>query len=205
MSRAIEVLGRGLGGVRADAEWVWKLRGLPWPVVWFHWRARRLARRTGDAFSLASATRPAKLKAVVELSKGARDVVELGTGTGWTAITLALVEADRHVVSYDIVARGARRYAELVGPRVRARVEFLVSRGADVSRSDASVDFLYIDSAHGRAETIEEIVAWRPRLRHGALMVLDDYGHPEFPGVRDAVEELGVDGAARGDLFVTRS
>ena len=43
---------------------------------------------------------------------------------------------------------------------------------------------LYVDTAHERADTIRELEAWRPVLRDGARVVLDDYTHPEFPGVR---------------------
>lgn len=44
--------------------------------------------------------------------------------------------------------------------------------------------------------------AWRPALTPGALVVFDDHTHPDFPGVREAVEELGLGGAQHGTLFV---
>ncbi|MBV9193140.1 MAG: class I SAM-dependent methyltransferase [Solirubrobacterales bacterium] len=51
-------------------------------------------------------------------------------------------------------------------------------------RRATPVDLLYVDTAHERADTIRELEAWRPVLRDGARVVLDDYTHPEFPGVR---------------------
>ena len=35
-------------------------------------------------------------------------------------------------------------------------------------------------------------------------MVFDDYGNTDYPGVRDAVRELGLAGEERGSLFVYR-
>ena len=39
-------------------------------------------------------------------------------------------------------------------------------------------------------------------LAPGAAIVFDDYGHPDYPGVREAVQELGLDGRLVGTLFV---
>ena len=58
------------------------------------------------------------------------------------------------------------------------------------------------DSAHGHRETVEELHAWQPALAPGALVILDDFTHPDFPGVREAVEELGLSGRQQGTLFV---
>ena len=53
-----------------------------------------------------------------------------------------------------------------------------------------------------RQETVEELRAWRPALAPDALVILDDFSHPEFPGVRDAVQERNLTGQQRGTLFV---
>jgi cephalosporin hydroxylase len=63
---------------------------------------------------------------------------------------------------------------------------------------------LYIDSSHEREQTIAEVRAWQPHLRLGALVLFDDYTHPDYPGVSEAVEELGLEGERRGTLFVHR-
>ena len=49
---------------------------------------------------------------------------------------------------------------------------------------------------------LDEIAAWRPRLAHGALIVFDDYGHPLFPGVAEAIADLGLAGRAEAGRFV---
>lgn len=67
---------------------------------------------------------------------------------------------------------------------------------------EGAVDLLFIDSSHTREATLQEWHAWRPRLAPGALVVFDDHGHPEFPGVAEAVRELGLDGHVEAGMFV---
>jgi hypothetical protein len=62
---------------------------LPASVARFLWRANRCARRIGDDFSMASAVRPAELADLLSIARGHATVVELGTGTAWSAIALA--------------------------------------------------------------------------------------------------------------------
>jgi cephalosporin hydroxylase len=89
----------------------------------------------------------------------------------------------------------------LVDPEVRARIEYVAAPGAFSPRP---VELLYIDSTHDRADALREFEAWRPMLRGGAMVVFDDYAHPEFPGVREAVGQLGLDGWEQDGLFVHR-
>ena len=184
---------------------MWGLRGLQPRVLWFHWRARRLAWRTNDLFSVISVTRPADMQVLLELAKGCRWVVELGTATAWTAITLALDDSRRRLVTYDVFERDeAKRYLELVGLNVKEQIELVVAPGSTGPRNQQPIDLLYIDSSHMREQTIAEILAWRPHLRPGALVLFDDYAHPDYPGVREAIDELGLEGERRGELFVHR-
>jgi predicted O-methyltransferase YrrM len=194
-----------LGRLRRDLSWMWGLRGLRPRVLSFNWRARRHAWHTDDQFSVASATRPADMRVLLKLTRGRSRVVELGTATAWTAITLALDDRRRRIVTYDAIEREeAQRYLDLVGPDVRERIEFVVAPGCTGPRGQQPVDLLYIDSSHTREHTIAEVQAWRPYLRPGAPILFDDYTHPDYPGVREAVEELGLKGEVRGKLFIHR-
>ncbi len=187
-----------------EARWLAGALVLPPRVAIFQLRARRLAHRTGDRFSLTSVTRPADLRVLLALARGRTQTAELGTATGWTAISLALADPRRRVVSYDVVARSEpQRYLTLVDSSVRERIELVTGRGSDGPvHHGGPFDLLYIDSSHEREQTVAEVLAWRPALRAGATIVFDDYPHPDFPGVRQAVAELGLEGEARGTLFV---
>ena len=188
-----------------DARFAAGAAVLPPRVAWFQLRARRLARRSGDVFSLTSTTRPPDLRTLLVVARGRRRVVELGTATGWTAISLALADPRRSVLSCDVIERAEpTRYLGLVGQDVRARIELAIRSGSDGPPDSAPVDLLYIDSSHDRRQTIDEVRAWRPALPPGSVIVFDDYTHPEFSGVREAVAELGLAGRRRGTLFVHR-
>lgn len=194
-----------LAKLRQDFHWMWGLLGLRPRVLWFHWRARHQAWRTNDVFSMVSATRPADMRVLVKMTKGCTRVVEIGTATAWTAITLALDDRRRRVVTYDVIEREeARHYLDLVKPDVRERIELVVAPGCTGPRDHQPVDLLYIDSSHAREDTIAEVRAWQPYLRPGAPILFDDYTHPDYPGVREAVEELGLRGELLGTLFVHR-
>ncbi len=131
--------------------------------------------------------------------------MELGTATGWTAISLALAQAGRRVISYDVVARPEpERYLGLVDAPVRERVEFVTAPGSQGPTEPTPVDLLYIDSSHDREQTVAEVRAWQEVLHAGAYVVFDDYRHPDFPGVAEAISELGLRGEERGALFVHR-
>jgi predicted O-methyltransferase YrrM len=192
-----------LGRLRRDLDWMLGLRGLRPRVLWFHWRARRQAWRTNDLFSLVSATRPADMRVLLTMTRGRSRVVELGTATAWTAITLALDDPRRLVITYDVIEREeAKRYLDLIAPDVRERIELVVAPGCTGPRDEQPVDLLYIDSSHTREHTIAEVQAWQPYLRPGAPVLFDDYDHPDYPGVREAVDELGLKGELCGKLFV---
>jgi predicted O-methyltransferase YrrM len=187
----------------AELRFVSRLRALPPRVAWFHWRAHRLALRSADHFSLVSPTRPADLATLLKCAQGQRRVVELGTGTGWTALALALTDPLRKVVTYDPIYRPEREsYLKLVASEVSSRIQFVTTEGSSGSADEATIDLLYIDSVHERQATIDEFRAWQPVLRDGALVVFDDYDHPDFPGVREATQALGLAGTQRGTLFI---
>jgi predicted O-methyltransferase YrrM len=189
--------------LKADQQFLAQLRHLPWRVAWFLWRARRLAQRTGDEFSLVSYTRIDKLAEILRLAQHRRRVVELGTASGWTALALLVADAERAVISYDVVDRPERlRYLELVPASVRDRLTFIHAAGEAGPHEQRPVDLLYIDSSHERAPTVREFQAWRPVMAPRGVVVFDDYDHPDYPGIREAVESLGLTGEVHGTQFV---
>lgn len=196
----------GLGRVqklRRDFRFMLMLRVLPVKVALFQWRAWQLASKLGDEFGPVSATRPRKLAALLRLAENRRYVVELGTAMGWTAISLVLADPDREVVTHDPFERhGLSLYLNLVSPQVRNRLTLVLASGDQGPRIDRPVDLLYIDATHERMDTIREFETWRPVLRDGALVVFDDYVHPEFPGVREAVKQLRLNGEEQDGLFL---
>jgi hypothetical protein len=186
-----------------DLAFARQLHVLPPRIAVLQLRARMRARRTGDVFSLASATRPGDLAHLLELAAGRRFVVELGTGSAWTTVMLAAADPARTVLSFDPFEHAEReRYLGLAGSAAEARIELVARPGAEGPRDSRQVEMLYIDSSHLLDETYDELTAWWPALAPNALVVLDDYGHAHFPGVAQAVARFGLTGEQRGTLFV---
>jgi predicted O-methyltransferase YrrM len=182
------------------------LRALPPRVAGFYLRAWLTALRSGDRFTLDSATRPADVARLLELARGHTATVELGTGTAWTTIALALADPARRVVSYDPEVRSQReRYLRLIPAQARARIELRTGSAEEVAPAAGSVGFLFVDCSHDRATTAAAFTAWRPALAPGGVAVFHDYDHPRYPGVREAVEELGLRGTSSAGVFVWRA
>ena len=169
-------------------------------------RARRAAAREGDEFALGAATPPRSLAELIRLARGRTNVVELGTGAAWTAIALAIAEPGRRVITYDPLEEGRRElYLELAGPDAGARVELRKLPGEHGPEpGDPAPDFLFIDAAHDRESTVAAFRAWQESLAPGAVVAFHDYGYATWPGVAEAVEELGLGGEQVLDMFVWR-
>jgi predicted O-methyltransferase YrrM len=179
---------------------------LPPRVAWFYVRARRTAARRRDGFSLSGALPPQSMRPLLAAAApGTRHVVEIGTGTAWAAIGLALADPERGVVSYDPVARPEREvYLELAGA-VRDRIELREQPGEAGPRpGDPSPGLVFVDGSHERERTIRTFEVWRDALVPGGAIAFHDYGNAAYPGVTAAIEELGLEGEVVGDLFVWR-
>ena len=189
---------------RSLARLLLATRALPARAALFQARAMLRAARLGDEWALISSTRPADVAELLRLAKGRRRVVELGTATGWTAGALLLGDPERRLTSFDPVEREHRAsYLSLLPSSARERLELVRAPGAE-ARGEG-VELLFVDSSHDRDATVEEVLAWRPRMAPGGLVVLHDYGNPAYPGVAEAVEELELDGAPRAGMYVARS
>ena len=81
---------------------------LPPPVAWFYVRALGAAYRHGDRWSLDVVTRPRELAAILDVARGRTAAVEIGTGTAWTTIALALADPRRRGLSLDPFVRPHR-------------------------------------------------------------------------------------------------
>lgn len=56
------------------------------------------------------------------------------------------------------------------------------------------IGLLFVDGDHTREGARRDIEAWAPHLAPGAVIAIDDYGHVDWPGVGQAVDELVDEG-----------
>jgi predicted O-methyltransferase YrrM len=148
-----------------------------------------------------SSTRPPDVAELLRLARGRREVVELGTATGWTAGAFLLADRARRLTSFDPVVREHRgAYLALLPRSARERLRLVQAPGEQAQGE--GVELLFVDSSHDRDATVAEVRAWRPRLAPGALVVLHDYGNPAYPGVEEAVRELALGGRAHAGCWL---
>lgn len=67
------------------------------------------------------------------------------------------------------------------------------------------VGLLFVDGDHTAEGARRDIEVWAPHLAPGATVAVDDYGHPDWPGVKEAVDALVDEGVlAPIELFHDR-
>jgi predicted O-methyltransferase YrrM len=186
----------------AFRQFAWLFR-LPPVVAVFYVRAVAIAVRAGDRRSMGGSTRPRELAALLRIAKGRRAAVEIGTGTAWTSIALVLSDRGRHVATYDPLDYDERhRYLRLLGESGRRRLDLVAHSGDHPREDEGSPDLVFIDSSHERDETTRTFEVWAARLAPGGTIAFHDYGDPAWPGVKQAIEDLGLHGESHGYLFV---
>lgn len=51
-------------------------------------------------------------------------------------------------------------------------------------------DLIYIDASHKKEDVIDDIRHYLPLLKPGGVIFGDDYGNPDFPGVKEAADQF---------------
>ncbi len=87
---------------------------------------------------------------------------------------------DEAMLSAASVTRFAASRRHLVPCRSHEAAAFLPDQ----------LDFVFIDGDHSYSGAASDIAAWWPRLSAHGLMCGHDYGNPNFPGVKRAVDEF---------------
>jgi hypothetical protein len=60
--------------------------------------------------------------------------------------------------------------------------------------SDKKVGLLFVDGDHSKEGARRDIEAWAPHLAEDARIAVDDFEHPDWPGVKEALDELVAEG-----------
>lgn len=178
---------------------------LPRPVAGFWLRAMRRAQAEHDTWSIDVACRPAELRVLLDTLAPARRVAEIGTAAAWTTCCLALAQPGREVHSWDVEEHPEReRYLALLAPADRARVHLHARPGGLGPADPPPVDAVFIDSSHEYDETVATFRTWEPAVAPGGIVAFHDWRDDAYPGVTQAVSDLGLEGEGRGHLYVWR-
>src|SRR6478735_787624 len=100
----------------------------------------------------------------------------------------------RQWARYNVKALGYGKRVTLVHNfAVRAAREW-VTRPDLIGLGNRPVGLLFVDDDHSYEGARNAILAWAPHLAPGATIAVDDYGHPDWPGVAQAVDALVDEG-----------
>jgi len=155
----------------------------------------------------------ARFMEVLLKAAGARDVVEVGTLAGYSAICLArALGAEGRVVTMEVSAKHAAFATDWIGRSdVAGRIEVQQGRGADLlpKLADESVDAVFLDADKpSYGAYLEEA---RRILRRGGLLLVDNafaFGHlfdgdcedPSVLALREFNDALAADADFDGVL-----
>jgi len=144
-------------------------------------------------------------------------IVEIGVFKGRTALLMAAgaaAGAGAHLWAIDawdlpgnvydppfIEARTRKTAVQNIRSSAYAdRITVIHSFSLDVASKWTSVTpvgLLFVDGDHTKEGAKRDILAWLPHLTENAAIAIDDYGHPDWPGVKEAVDELDAEGVLR--------
>lgn len=118
----------------------------------------------------------AKLVSLLAVSKNAKSIVEVGSGSGYSTLWLAYAAASAggKVVTCEIDPAKAQEAQAIVEKAGMANyVDILTGDAREVLRhQDEPVDFLFIDGDYGQYETYFDVVY--KRMGVGSTVVADD-------------------------------
>lgn len=137
-----------------------------------------------------------EISKLVELAAG-RDVLEVGAFRGLSAWAMAFTA--KSVTSIDTFranSAGQQQMAELttLDDYMAATARYknthvVVSSSQNADLGSENFDMIFLDAMHDYDNVRADIKRWYPHLRPGGVMAFHDYGHHDFPGVKQAVDE----------------
>lgn len=138
-------------------------------------------------------------------------VVDLGAGSGTTALAVFAERAERVKVSTIDIDSEALRWAAVAVENIGRLEDWEGFQGEADKGPEADwprVDLLLLDADHSYQAVKRDLVAWLPSVKRGGLVWVHDYGDPaDFglrskatPGVKRAVDEF----VRKGDFKETK-
>jgi predicted O-methyltransferase YrrM len=142
-----------------------------------------------------------------------QEIVELGVYHGRTALQLAWGARQgngAHVTAIDLwdapgntygppftdasARRWAHHHVQSMGYSRDITLVQGFSHEVAAGWDGPLVGLLFVDADHTREGARRDIEAWAPYLAEGARIAVDDYEHPDWPGVKEALDELVAEG-----------
>lgn len=161
---------------------------------------------------------PAELTWLAERAQACKTIIEVGAYQGRTTRVLGdHIQAGGLVYTVDpwagYVNNDSTQSSWILTPQVPtweavfeawcANVKDLLDNGtvqcvratsmAALATLPSLADLAFLDGDHREAELAKEIYSYGHRVREGGILAGHDYGHRDWPGVKDAVDRLLLD------------
>jgi len=126
-------------------------------------------------------------------------IIEFGTGHGRSAATIGLSCPQGTVYTFDpgipYINEGQNEEEYEADTRkmisMSGATNVIFERISNLDKEwTTPIDAINIDSDHSYEQTKDEINKWIPLLKKGGHAFFHDYGHPNAPGVKQAIDEL---------------
>jgi len=119
--------------------------------------------------------------------------VEVGCFSGVSSQVIALHCGELHCVdpwSWSAVAQAEQMFDSMLANYPNIAKVKMTSVEASKQYDDGSLDFVYIDADHSYASVVEDINAWKPKVKPGGYIAGHDSYMPEvLQAVRDCLGE----------------
>ena len=129
--------------------------------------------------------------------------VELGTGYGWHAEqillrcpTASVITVDAYDLAVDdMIQKWNKGRYEQIYQETLQRLKPFGDRATQlrmttmdaIEHAPASFEWIYVDASHDYESCLADLETWAPRATR--LLMGHDYGQPDHPGVKQAVDE----------------
>lgn len=151
-----------------------------------------------------------ELERLVTLSAG-KDVLEVGSFKGLSAWGMSI--AARWVDCVDTFCANDAGQVQMEKTTTLPAFQDAIEKRRNVmwfqktseqaeKDLNGSWDFIFLDAMHTYEDVAKDIERWWPRVKPGGCMAFHDYGHHNFPGVKQAVDEK-FGPPAEGDVTIT--
>lgn len=117
-------------------------------------------------------------------------IVEVGVRMSTTCKAVMRFHASAEYHAVDNWAEG--NHSEAIPKRAFLHEKPSVEAADDFA--DESCDIVFIDADHSYQSAKEDIAAWRRKVAPGGWLGGHDYDHPDYPSVKQAVDEMQADG-----------
>lgn len=141
---------------------------------------------------------PSEAEKLCELAAG-KGVLEIGAFCGLSAFCMALTAESVLSLDHFCAATDGQRHTGAITTledykRAVARFTNVLPPVVATSEQASTVvsgpfDMVLVDATHTREEVLADIDRWWPKVKPGGVFCGHDYGHDNYPGVKEAFDE----------------